>query len=250
MLMGAVAGFATAVSTGNAWLGLVAGDAGRRRSQPAPRGRDDPPPGRPGRVGPRADVPRHRPRAGPRRGPVERRRDRPAPVASRSRSSRASRSSGRSSSTTRASWSTSATCSCRSPGSGSTAPGRDSTCGRSASTRPPPTPRASSVYRTALRLRVRRRTARGPRRRDDHARGLAGLVQRADDERPRLDRVGLVIFAQWSPLRAAFGAYLFGTISRFILDVQGERHGPGRRPTRSSRDGRRRSSSRCCPTCS
>jgi general nucleoside transport system permease protein len=33
--------------------------------------------------------------------------------------------------------------------------------------------------------------------------------------------VGLVIFAQWSPVRAAFGAYLFGAISRYILDVQG-----------------------------
>jgi ABC-type uncharacterized transport system permease subunit len=33
--------------------------------------------------------------------------------------------------------------------------------------------------------------------------------------------VGLVIFAQWSPLRAAFGALLFGAIFRFILDVQG-----------------------------
>ena len=33
--------------------------------------------------------------------------------------------------------------------------------------------------------------------------------------------VGLVIFAQWSPIRAAFGAYLFGAIFRFILDVQG-----------------------------
>lgn len=33
--------------------------------------------------------------------------------------------------------------------------------------------------------------------------------------------VGLVIFAQWSPLRAAFGAYLFGAISRFVLDAQG-----------------------------
>jgi simple sugar transport system permease protein len=33
--------------------------------------------------------------------------------------------------------------------------------------------------------------------------------------------VGLVIFAQWSPLRAAFGAYLFGAIFRFILDIQG-----------------------------
>jgi general nucleoside transport system permease protein len=33
--------------------------------------------------------------------------------------------------------------------------------------------------------------------------------------------VGLVIFAQWSPLRVLFGAYLFGTITRFVLDVQG-----------------------------
>jgi general nucleoside transport system permease protein len=33
--------------------------------------------------------------------------------------------------------------------------------------------------------------------------------------------IGLVIFAQWRPLRAAIGAYLFGAIFRFILDVQG-----------------------------
>jgi simple sugar transport system permease protein len=33
--------------------------------------------------------------------------------------------------------------------------------------------------------------------------------------------VGLVIFAQWSPIRAAIGAYLFGSIFRLILDVQG-----------------------------
>ena len=33
--------------------------------------------------------------------------------------------------------------------------------------------------------------------------------------------VGLVIFAQWSPFRAALGAYLFGAIFRFILDLQG-----------------------------
>ena len=33
--------------------------------------------------------------------------------------------------------------------------------------------------------------------------------------------VGLVIFAQWSPLRAAIGAYLFGAIFRFIIDLQG-----------------------------
>ena len=30
-----------------------------------------------------------------------------------------------------------------------------------------------------------------------------------------------MIFAQWSPLRAALGAYLFGAIFRFIIDIQG-----------------------------
>jgi simple sugar transport system permease protein len=34
--------------------------------------------------------------------------------------------------------------------------------------------------------------------------------------------VGLVIFAQWDPLRAALGGYLFGALQRFILDLQGE----------------------------
>ena len=33
--------------------------------------------------------------------------------------------------------------------------------------------------------------------------------------------IGLVIFAQWNPIRAAIGAYLFGAIFRFILDIQG-----------------------------
>jgi simple sugar transport system permease protein len=33
--------------------------------------------------------------------------------------------------------------------------------------------------------------------------------------------IGLVIFAQWSPLRVAIGAYLFGAIGRLILDIQG-----------------------------
>jgi simple sugar transport system permease protein len=33
--------------------------------------------------------------------------------------------------------------------------------------------------------------------------------------------VGLVIFAQWSPFRAVIGAYLFGAIFRFIIDIQG-----------------------------
>jgi len=33
--------------------------------------------------------------------------------------------------------------------------------------------------------------------------------------------IGLVIFAQWDPLRAAVGGYLFGAIDRFLLDVQG-----------------------------
>lgn len=33
--------------------------------------------------------------------------------------------------------------------------------------------------------------------------------------------VGLVIFAQWDPIRAAFGAYTFGALRRLILDIQG-----------------------------
>jgi len=33
--------------------------------------------------------------------------------------------------------------------------------------------------------------------------------------------VGLVIFAQWDPWRAAFGGYAFGALRRTILDIQG-----------------------------
>jgi simple sugar transport system permease protein len=33
--------------------------------------------------------------------------------------------------------------------------------------------------------------------------------------------VGLVIFAQWDPWRAAFGSYAFGALRRTILDIQG-----------------------------
>ena len=33
--------------------------------------------------------------------------------------------------------------------------------------------------------------------------------------------VGLVIFAQWDPWRAAFGSYAFGALRRLVLDIQG-----------------------------
>ena len=33
--------------------------------------------------------------------------------------------------------------------------------------------------------------------------------------------IGLVIFAQWDPWRAAFGSYAFGALRRLILDIQG-----------------------------
>lgn len=33
--------------------------------------------------------------------------------------------------------------------------------------------------------------------------------------------VGLVIFAQWNPIRAAIGSFLFGALERAILDLQG-----------------------------
>jgi simple sugar transport system permease protein len=32
--------------------------------------------------------------------------------------------------------------------------------------------------------------------------------------------IGLVIFAQWNPIRAAFGAYMFGALRRLVLDIQ------------------------------
>ena len=33
--------------------------------------------------------------------------------------------------------------------------------------------------------------------------------------------IGLVIFAQWDPLRAAVGSYIFGALRRLVLDIQG-----------------------------
>jgi simple sugar transport system permease protein len=33
--------------------------------------------------------------------------------------------------------------------------------------------------------------------------------------------IGLVIFAQWDPVRAAVGSYAFGALRRLILDIQG-----------------------------
>lgn len=33
--------------------------------------------------------------------------------------------------------------------------------------------------------------------------------------------VGLVIFAQWDPVRAMFGSYVFGALRRMVLDIQG-----------------------------
>jgi len=33
--------------------------------------------------------------------------------------------------------------------------------------------------------------------------------------------IGLVIFAQWDPIRAAFGSYAFGALRRLLLDIQG-----------------------------
>jgi simple sugar transport system permease protein len=33
--------------------------------------------------------------------------------------------------------------------------------------------------------------------------------------------IGLVIFAEWDPIRAAFGSYAFGALRRLILDIQG-----------------------------
>ena len=100
-------------------------------------------------------------------------------------------------------------------------PARACTCARWARTRRPPTPWASTSYR----LRYAVRAAGGV------LAGLAGATitlaitpgwfgDQTTSGRGWI-AIGLVIFAQWSPLRAALGAYLFGAILRLILDIQG-----------------------------
>ena len=245
MLIGAVAGFSIAAATGNPWLGLLVAMS-PAACWPAPRDRDHPLPGRPDRVRARPDVPRDGSRPRARRGSVERRPGRVLPRADRPLLS-GSRSSARSSSPTRACSYTSATCSCRSPGSGSTGPARGCTCARSARTRRPPTPGDQRLPR-ALRLRLRRRGAGRAGRRDHHAGHHPRLVPDQTTSGRGWIAVGLVIFAQWSPLRAAFGAFLFGAIRRFMLDVQGVTRSSAS-PTRSRPAARRRSSWTCCRTC-
>lgn len=60
--------------------------------------------------------------------------------------------------------------------------------------------------------------------RNNQSLGVAGLVQcRRTDSGQGWIAIGLVIIAQWNPLRAALGAYLFGALRRAILDLQGPR---------------------------
>ena len=56
---------------------------------------------------------------------------------------------------------------------------------------------------------------------DDHAGHLTRLVRAADRERARLDRDRARDLRPVEPVRAAIGAYLFGAIFRFIIDIQG-----------------------------
>ena len=78
MLIGAVAGFSIAASTGQPMARAGRGDARRRPAEHDPRGHDHPLPGRPGRLRPGPDLPRDGSGAGARRGPVERRRTSPS----------------------------------------------------------------------------------------------------------------------------------------------------------------------------
>ena len=54
MLMGAVAGFSVAASTGDPWIGLVMAMLAGGGAEPHPRGRDDPPACGAGDLGPGA----------------------------------------------------------------------------------------------------------------------------------------------------------------------------------------------------
>ena len=94
MLIGAVAGFGTAVSTGNPWLGVVLAMLAGGLLEPAPRHRHHHVPGRPGRLRPGPHVPRHRPRARAGRRARARPARSPCCRASRCRACRRSRSLG------------------------------------------------------------------------------------------------------------------------------------------------------------
>ena len=189
MLIGAVVGFATAVSTGNPWLGRGGGDARGRAAEPAPRHDHDHVPGRPGRVGAGPDVPRHGTGPGPGRGAQQRRLDRAGPpvldpAARRHPGPRPRRVHGAE----------------RPRLPRVPARARDLVLDQPHPARPQPARgrRGARGRRRARRqrvrdplpLRVHRRAAGGPRGRDDHARGPAGLVRGAHGERPGLDRGG------------------------------------------------------------
>ena len=223
MLIGAVAGFSIGVEHRQPVAGR-----GRRRCWPAAllsllHAVDDHPPSGPTRSCPGLALTflGHGPGARARRGPVERRPGRAAAAADDPgpvrhpvpRPGLLHRPERR--------WSTSATCSCPSPGSGSTGPGRASTCARWARHPSAADAQGIGVYRTRyVYVFIGGLLA-----------GLAGATitlaispgwfgDQTVNGRGWI-AVGLVIFAQWSPLRAAFGALLFGAIFRFILDIQG-----------------------------
>ena len=229
MLIGAVAGFSTAVATGNPWLGVVVamlagGLLSLVHGVVTIHFRAD-------QVvsGLALTFLGTGPRPGPRRGPVERRRDHaaaapddPGPVGHpgprpdllpRPERPRA----------------TSATCSCplawfwidrTRPGLHLRAVGERPSAADA---------QGIDVYRHALRLRVRRRDAGRPGRRDDHARDLARLVRRPDRQRTRLDRRRARHLRPVEPAPGRVRGLLFGAIFRFILDIQGVADDPRRR---------------------
>ena len=230
MLMGAVAGFSTSLSTGNPWLGVLVADR-RWAGRAPPRRHHDHPAGRPGRQRPRPDVPRDRSRPGPRRGPDEPPNvELPRP---RSPSCRTSLWPAGSSSPSRASSSTSGSSSFRSPGSGSSGRGQASTFGPSAGIPAAADAQGIGVYRLRYAYVVLGGVLAG----------LAGAAitlaispgwfgDQTVNGRGWI-AVGLVIFARWNPIRAALGAYLFAAIFRLIIDVQGSRRSRRREPVPS-----------------
>ena len=101
-----------------------------------------------------------------------------------------------------------------------------------------------------LRLRRRRRRAGRPRRGDDHAGGLARLVRRPDRQRPRLDRDRARDLRPLGPDPGGPRRLPVRRDHAVHPRAPGRRHDPRRRRTRSCPAARRRSSSRCCRTCS
>ena len=221
MLIGAMSAFSVATAHRQPLAGRAGGDAGGRADQPDPCLHQHHLARRPGGQRAVADFPGHRHQPGAGRRAEQGRHGRRCSPPSPSRCSARSPSSARSSSPTKAFWSTSAICSSRWPGTSSTAPARACTCAPSANIPAAADALGINVFRAALPVCLRRRLLAGLAGATISLAISPGWFSELTTAGQGWIAIGLVIFAQWDPLRAAFGSYVFGALRRLILDIQG-----------------------------